>query len=57
MNNFEKPLKKRTEEQEVPEPKDQIFNKPLSEVDLELHKKAQREKELQQMLSQKNNDA
>jgi hypothetical protein len=53
MNIFEKPFKKQRKEVVTPEPKDKAFNKPLSEVDIEEHKRNKRAKELEKMLNEK----
>lgn len=52
-NPFENLFKKKEEPSPYPEPKDEVFNKPLEEVDLEQHKADQRDEELQKELANK----
>lgn len=53
MNIFEKPFKKQRKETVAPEPKNSIFNKPLSEVDIEEHKRKKRADALEERFNEK----
>jgi hypothetical protein len=54
MNIFERPFKKRKKETvAAPEPKNNVFNRPLSLVDIEEHKRTKRAEELEKMLNEK----